>query len=78
MTRAQIAKVLVVAFGLEHQGDVVTFADVPENHWATEYISIIASNGITAGKDNGNFGYDEMLKISQLEAFIERAKQVNK
>lgn len=78
MTRAQIAKVLVVAFGLEHKGDAVTFADVPENHWAAEYISIIASNGITAGKDNGEYGYDEMLKISQLETFIERAKKVSK
>ncbi|QDQ01335.1 peptidase [Lysinibacillus fusiformis] len=78
MTRAQIAKVLVLAFGLEPQGDVVTFADVPENYWATEYISIIATNGITAGKDNGNFGYNEMLKISQLSTFIERAKQLKK
>jgi len=78
MTRAQIAKVLVIAFGLEHKGDVVTFADVPENYWATEFISILASNGITAGKDNGDFGYNDMLKISQLQTFIERAQQVNK
>lgn len=78
ITRAQFAKVLVHAFGLEQQGDVVTFTDAPANHWANECISILASNGITEGKGNGSFGYDEMLKISQLQTFIERAQQLQK
>ncbi|KOP77780.1 peptidase [Lysinibacillus sp. FJAT-14745] len=76
ITRAQISKVLVHAFGLKQQGDVVTFTDAPANHWANEFISILASNGITEGKGNGNFGYDEMLKISQLQSFIERAQKL--
>ncbi|MDD1504931.1 NlpC/P60 family protein [Lysinibacillus sp. CNPSo 3705] len=75
ITRAQISKVLVQAFGLKQQGNVVTFADAPANHWANEFISILASNGITEGNGNGNFGYDEMLKISQLQTFIERAQK---
>ncbi|MDM5246457.1 MULTISPECIES: NlpC/P60 family protein [unclassified Lysinibacillus] len=78
ITRAQISKVLVHAFGLEQQGDVVTFADAPANHWANECISILASNGITEGTGNGNYGYDEMLKISQLQTFIERAQKLQK
>jgi len=78
ITRAQVAKVLVHAFGLEQKGELIAFTDVPANHWANEFISILASNGITEGKGNGNFGYDEMLKISHLQAFIERAKQVQK
>ncbi|MGY3187911.1 C40 family peptidase [Lysinibacillus sp. TE18511] len=78
ITRAQISKVLVHAFGLEQQGDVVTFTDAPSNHWANEFVSILASNGITEGKGNGSFGYDEMLKISQLQTFIERAQQLQK
>jgi len=78
ITRAQVSKVLVHAFGLEQQGDVVTFTDAPSNHWANEFVSILASNGITEGKGNGSFGYDEMLKISQLQTFIDRAQQLQK
>lgn len=76
MTRAQIAKVLVIAFGIENQGEEITFNDAPENHWATKYISILATNGITAGNDDGSFGYNEMLKIKQLETFIERIQKL--
>ena len=77
-TRAQIAKALVVAFDMKHQGEGVTFTDVPENFWAKEYISILASNGITSGKDDGSFGYNDMLKIKQLETFIERVQKLTK
>ncbi|WP_249662175.1 S-layer homology domain-containing protein, partial [Lysinibacillus fusiformis] len=47
ITRAQIAKVLVVAYGLENNGGSVAFSDVPQNRWANGYISINKSNGIT-------------------------------
>ena len=76
MTRAQAAKVLVIAFGIEDQGKEIKFNDAPENHWATPYISILAANGITSGNDDGSFGYDEMLKINQLETFIERIQKL--
>ena len=76
MTRAQAAKVLVVAFDIKNQGDEILFKDAPNNHWATPYISILATNGITAGNDDGSFGYNEMLKIKQLETFIERIQKL--
>lgn len=75
ITRAQIAKVLVSAFGLENQGDTVAFSDVPQNNWASSYVSILASNGITNGDGDGSFGSDELLKINQLKVFIERIQQ---
>ena len=75
ITRAQIAKVLVSAFGLENQGDTVAFSDVPQNNWASNYVSILASNGITNGDGDGSFGSDELLKINQLKVFIERIQQ---
>ncbi|MFJ7952294.1 NlpC/P60 family protein [Lysinibacillus sp. NPDC096418] len=75
ITRAHIAKVLVVAFNIENLGEDILFTDVPENHWATKYISILASNGITSGNDDGSFGFDEMLKVKQLETFIERIQK---
>ena len=75
ITRAQIAKVLVVAFGLENNGGSVAFSDVPQNSWANGYISTLASNGITNGDGDGSFGSDELLKIDQLKVFIKRIQQ---
>lgn len=75
ITRAQIAKVLVLAFGLENQGDTVAFSDVPQDSWASSYVSILASNGITNGDGDGSFGSDELLKINQLKVFIDRIQQ---
>ncbi|KOS60763.1 C40 family peptidase [Lysinibacillus agricola] len=72
INRAQIAKVLVIAFGLENDSQEVSFNDVPQDNWANEYISILASNGVTNGDGNGNFGMDELLKIKELKMFIER------
>ncbi|GLC87861.1 C40 family peptidase [Lysinibacillus piscis] len=74
MTRAQAAKVLVKAFGLAQNGDVVTFADATADHWANEFVSILASNGITTNNDN--FGYDDMLKVEHLKTFIERITEI--
>ncbi|MEB2302725.1 C40 family peptidase [Lysinibacillus xylanilyticus] len=72
ITRAQIAKVLVIAFGLENASQEVTFSDVPQDSWANQYVSILASNGVTTGDGNGHFGMDELLKIKELKMFIER------
>lgn len=71
LTRAQLAKVLVEAFGLEGQSDV-QFNDVPADHWAKDYIAILYHNGITTGYTNGNFGVDDKVTMSQLDTFIER------
>ncbi|MFJ7734119.1 NlpC/P60 family protein [Lysinibacillus sp. NPDC097231] len=75
ITRAQIAKVLVVAFGLENNGEAVEFNDMKKDSWANQYISVLASNGVTTGNDNGSFGSDELLKIKELKVFIERIQQ---
>ncbi|MEK5230765.1 C40 family peptidase [Lysinibacillus sp. FSL K6-0232] len=72
ITRAQIAKVLVLAFGLENRGEARTFSDVPQNSWAYEYVSTLAANGVTTGDGDGQFGMDELLKIDQLKTFINR------
>ena len=40
MTRAQLAKVLVEAFDLEGS-TAASFKDVPNDHWAHEYINIL-------------------------------------
>ncbi|MEK4387210.1 InlB B-repeat-containing protein [Solibacillus sp. FSL W7-1464] len=73
MTRAQMAKVLVLAFGLQESTTNRTiFNDVPINHWAQGYISTLANNGIAFG-DNGNFQPNEPVTRAQFVAFLHRA-----
>lgn len=71
LTRAQLAKVLVEAFGLEGQA-AISFKDVPTDFWAHEYIAILYHNDITTGYENGNFGVNDPVTLKQFQTFIER------
>lgn len=37
------------------------FPDVPQNHWAYEYVSVLAGNGMIKGNADGNFAGDRPL-----------------
>jgi len=76
LTRSQMAKVLVEAFDLTMTNKVVDFTDVKPGSWDYDYIKILASNGITIGKGNGTYGGSDYVKNSQLNTFIERAKNL--
>lgn len=71
LTRAQLAKVLVEAFGLEGQAPI-SFKDVSNDHWAYEYIAILYHNDITTGYENGNFGVNDPVTLNQFKTFIDR------
>ncbi|MGG2112602.1 S-layer homology domain-containing protein [Lysinibacillus pakistanensis] len=71
MTRAQMAKILVLAFGLTPEG-TTTFQDVPATQWSYDYISALADSGIALGY-NGNFKPDEPVTRAQFVAFMYRA-----
>lgn len=71
MTRAQMAKVLVNAFNLQSKG-TATFEDVSSDHWAAEYISILAGHEIALG-DNGKFKPKDPVTRAQFSAFMYRA-----
>lgn len=71
MTRAQMAKVLVLAFNLT-SSNKDTFKDVPKTHWAHNFIAILAGNGITIG-DNGNFRPNDPVTRAEFVAFLYRA-----
>lgn len=75
ITRAQLAKILVVAFDLQQEGDAPHFKDVPTSHWSSEYIATLASTGITVGKGDGTFAVNDYVTLTHLEAFINRAQQ---
>ncbi len=76
LTRSQMAKVLVEAFDLKMANKVVSFGDVKPGSWDYNYIQILASNGITIGKPNGTYGGTDYVTLTQLNTFIERAKNM--
>ena len=49
------------------------FPDVPENHWAYEYVSRLAGAGIVEGYPDGNFGGDRMMTRYEFAAVVYRA-----
>ena len=51
------------------------FPDVPENHWAYEYVSKLAGAGIVEGYPDGNFGGDRMMTRYEFAAVVYRALQ---
>ena len=71
LTRAQMAKILVEAFGLEG-GTAHPFTDVSEGHWARDYIGILYANGITTGSE-GEYHPENHVTRAQYAVFFYRA-----
>lgn len=70
LTRAQLAKIIVLAFGLTSEG-TSHFEDVPTTHWAHDYIAILENYGVALG-DNGSFRPNEPVTRGQFVAFLYR------
>lgn len=75
LTRAEMAKVLVEAFGLTGSSNA-TFKDVNPSNWANPYIQTLYALDITRGLGDGNFGVNDKVTIGQLKTFIERINKV--
>lgn len=71
MTRAQLAKVVMLALKIE-SGGTSTFQDVPPTHWSYAYIAALAELEIVIG-DNGKFKPDEPVTRAQFVAILYRA-----
>lgn len=54
LTRAQMSKILVEAYGLLGTTEN-KFKDVSEKHWAYEYIHTLAANNVTTGYEDNTF-----------------------
>lgn len=52
-----------------------TFPDVPENHWAYEYVSTLVGNGILTGYPDGTFKGGQDMTRYELAAVFYRAMQ---
>lgn len=51
------------------------FPDIPENHWAYEYVHELAKLGIVEGYANGNYEGDRMMTRYEMAAIVYRAMQ---
>ena len=52
---------------------VAMFPDVPENHWAYDYIEGLQKQGIIEGYPDGNFGGDRSMTRYEFAAMLYRA-----
>lgn len=71
LTRAQMAKILCLAFNLEPQKGYI-FTDVGADHWAKDYIATLYASGITTGSE-GKFNGNETVTRAQYAIFLYRA-----
>lgn len=53
--------------------DTVMFPDVPENHWAYDYIDSLQKRGIIEGYPDGNYGGDRSCTRYEYAAMLYRA-----
>ncbi|MDI6869586.1 MAG: ABC transporter substrate-binding protein [Coprothermobacterota bacterium] len=73
VTRAQFAKLVAVAFGLNTTGFTTsTFNDVPADHWALGYIEAVAAKGWVKGFPDGGFHPEENITREQMATLMIR------
>lgn len=69
VTRAELAKLLVTAYGLEQAAEVAKgatpFSDVGADHWAAGYINVSADYKFVNGYPDGTFGPDKTVTYAE-------------
>lgn len=78
VTRAQISKMLSLAFSLQASGKELPFTDVKKGEEFTGYISSLFDNGITTGKTPTTFNPNGYVTRGQAAAFLYRSEAVMK
>lgn len=77
--RAQVAemKAILANRGLSSidEDKLKLFPDIPENHWAYEYVDKLAAAGIIEGYPDGNFNGDRMMSRYEFAAMLYHAMQ---
>ena len=73
VTRAEFAKMLVLAFGLKDNGGEIAFADVLPQEWYYEYIKCAKNNGIVNGIGETEFMPDALITREDLCVMLQRA-----
>jgi hypothetical protein len=76
LTRAQAATLIVRLMGKETEADsnsyISIFTDVPEDHWAKNYIMYCYENNITYGTSNDTYSPELLIPYDQFQALVLR------
>ncbi len=72
VTRAQLAKMSVLAFKLEGESEV-KFDDFDKKHWASNYIKSAVKNGVILGYDDNTFRPDNKVTYGEVVTMLVRA-----
>lgn len=75
VTRGQMAKMIVKAFGLEGT-PTTSFSDVPANHDFKDEIGILSALNIAQGYGDGTFKPNQQVSRQEIALFISRALQL--
>ncbi|MCM3714048.1 NEAT domain-containing protein [Alkalihalobacillus oceani] len=75
VTRAEFAKILVEAFDLTADTEVI-FPDTAQ-HWAREAVAVAAGAGIVTGYSEARFGPNDRITREQMAVMIARTLNVN-
>jgi hypothetical protein len=78
LTRAQMAKIIVLGLGRESDAKLLAtldspFPDIARGHWATGYIASLAEQAVTLGYPDGTFGPTDVVTRAQMALFLVRA-----
>jgi alpha-L-arabinofuranosidase len=73
ITRAEFSALVAKASGIGAGGSNTDYTDVSASHWAAEYISILSSDGIISGYDDGTFKPDNTITRAEAVTMINKA-----
>lgn len=73
VTRAEFAKLIVKAFGLENESATESFTDVAANAWYQPYVAAAAEAGLIEGRADGIFAPDATITRAELATIASRA-----
>lgn len=76
LTRAQMAKILGLAFHLTNQFPT-PFKDVVESHWAKDNIQTVASNGVVSGYEDSTYKPNLEISRKHYSMMLSRALESN-
>lgn len=75
ITRAELAKTLATAYGLEGSGPKGQFPDTTE-HWAEEYIDALANAKIITGYPDGSFKPESPITRAEMVVMLTRLLKI--
>ena len=75
LTREQLAKIIVLAFGYYDENARCNFSDIPKDNWAQSYVASALNNGLMIGYDSEHFGYGQPMTRQDICVVMYRAAQ---